>query len=124
MDSGGFAPQMGRSLSLESCTRSGPHAMRMGKVEDRHRLTVVRRLCGQVSTGPSGASGVSLLASLPGGVVGTAPCATQGDGRGCRFSRTCRTASTTSRAATPASAMKCSTRPTPLATRSTLADPT
>src|SRR4051794_10699698 len=28
--------------------------MLMGKLEDRHRFTVVRRLCGQLSRGPSG----------------------------------------------------------------------
>lgn len=32
----------------------GPQAIRIGKVEDRHRLTEVRRLCGQLTGGPSG----------------------------------------------------------------------
>lgn len=36
--------------------RLGPHAREMGKLEARHRLTVVRKLCGQSSMGPSGVS--------------------------------------------------------------------
>ena len=33
---------------------SGPHAIKIGKVEERQRLTEVRKLCGHSEIGPSG----------------------------------------------------------------------
>jgi hypothetical protein len=40
---------------------SGPQQTRIGNVDDRHRLTDVRRLCGQPDSGPSGVADQSML---------------------------------------------------------------